>query len=68
MANRFQKTVDNINSLVKSGVLESEDERFLKKALKDFKHALSVKDSQQAEKSVNKFCKRLLEIMQELQP
>lgn len=60
----FQKIVDNINSLVKSGVLGSEDELFLKKALKDFKHALRVKDSQEIEKSVNKFCKRLLERMQ----
>ena len=64
MANRFQQIVYLINSLVKSGVLGSEDELFLKKALKDFRHAMSVKDSQKIEKSVNKICKRLLEKMQ----
>ena len=64
MGNYFQKIGDNINSLVKSGVLGSEDELFLKKALKDFRHAMSVRDSQEIEKSVNKICKRLLEKMQ----
>lgn len=64
MANRFQQIVDSINSLVKSGVLGSEDELFLKKALKDFGHAMSVKNFQAIENSVNKICKRLLEKMQ----
>ncbi len=63
MANRFQQIVDNINSLVKSGALGSEDQLFLKKALKDFGHAISVKDSQAIEKSINKICKKLLEKM-----
>lgn len=63
MTNYFQKIVDSINSLVKSGVLGSEDELFLKKALKDFRHAISVKDFQAIDKSVNKICKRLLEKM-----
>lgn len=64
MANRFQQIIDSINNLAKSGVLESEDELFLKKALKDFRHALSVKNSLKIEKSVDKFCKKLLEKMQ----
>jgi hypothetical protein len=64
MATRFQQLVDSINRLVKSGVLGSEDERFLKKALKDFDHSLSVKNTRKAELSVNKICKKLLEKMQ----
>ena len=64
MAKRFQQVVDSINNLAKSGVLELEDKLFLKKALKDFRHALSVKNSLQIEKSVNKICKKLLEKMQ----
>jgi len=63
MANYLQKIGDIIKKLVKSGVLGSEDELFLKKVLKDFRHAISVKDSQAIEKSVNKICKRLLEKM-----
>lgn len=63
MSSYFQKIVDSINILVKSEVLGSEDELYLKKALKDFRHALSVKNYQEIEKSVNKFCKRLLEKM-----
>ncbi|OGM29488.1 hypothetical protein A2630_00640 [Candidatus Woesebacteria bacterium RIFCSPHIGHO2_01_FULL_44_10] len=61
MAKRFQQIVDSINSLVKSGVLGSEDERFLKKALKDFNHSLSVRNHRKAKESVNKICKKLLE-------
>lgn len=61
---RFQQIVDSINNLTKAGVLGSEDESFLKKALKDFEHSLSVKNRHKAEVIVNKICKRLLEKIQ----
>lgn len=64
MANRFRQIVDSINSLAKAGVLGSEDESFLKKALKDFAHSLSVRNRRKAEVIVNKICKRLLEKIQ----
>ena len=61
MANRFQQIVDSVNSLAKAGVLGSEDEEFLKKALQDFAHSLRVNNRRKAEVIVNKICKRLLE-------
>jgi len=63
MTKRFQQVIDYINNLVKSGVLKSEDELFLKKALNDFNHALSVRNKRKAQESVNKICKKLLEKM-----
>ncbi len=68
MAKRFRQIVDSINTLVKSGILGSDDEQFLKKALKDLKHSLSVKNTKKAEFIVNKICKRLLEIMHNINP
>ena len=60
MANAYQELVDDINRLSKAGVVGSEDKIFFLKSIKDLRHALSVKDSQEIEKSVIKICKRFL--------
>lgn len=63
MAKQLRHIVDAINSLARRGVVEAEDELFLKKSLKDFEHALSVGNRHKAEVIVNKVCKRLLKII-----
>lgn len=63
MSKHFRQIVESINILVKTGALGSEDGQFLKKALKDVRHSLSVKNTRKAESNINDFCKRLLERM-----
>lgn len=63
MAKRLKQLVETINKLIKSGMLGKEDELFLRKALKDLGHALSVKDPRKIEDSVNRICKVFLEKM-----
>jgi len=63
--NRFKikAIIDSIDGLAKMGIVSSDEQTALKKAVSDLHHAISIKDYSEIEKAVGKIAKLLLRKM-----